>query len=152
MDGKSLRNIFGESVFIIPDYQRGYSWQTQQLDDLWGDIESLSDAKKHYTGTITIRKSDKDYAPYTSYEVVDGQQRLTTLFILISQIIFISNKKEALSISGEKLELLRHKFIKPDIDGKNFLFLQNSSEEKDKFFQALISNKLTTKLRNNANS
>lgn len=152
MDGKSLRNIFGESVFIIPDYQRGYSWQTQQLDDLWSDIECLSNAKKHYTGTITIKKSDKDHTPYASYEVVDGQQRLTTLFILISQIIFISDKKETSSISGEKLDLLRHKFIKPDIDGRNFLFLQNSSEEKDRFFQNLIAKKLTVRSKNKANS
>lgn len=151
MDGKSLRNIFGESVFIIPDYQRGYSWQTQQLDDLWGDIECLSNTKKHYTGTITIKKSDSDHTPYTSYEVVDGQQRLTTLFILISQIISISKKKDLLSISGEKLSLLHHKFIKPNLDGNGFLFLQNSSEEKNRFFQNLIEEKLTQQSKTNAN-
>lgn len=39
-------------IFRIPDYQRGYAWQKQQLNDFWEDLINLNSSRKHYTGLI----------------------------------------------------------------------------------------------------
>ena len=80
----SLEAVFNGRIFRIPDYQRGYSWETGQLSDLWSDIELLDEGKDHYTGVLSVIAPDKK-TPKT-LNVVDGQQRLTTLVILIKSI------------------------------------------------------------------
>ena len=97
---ESLDEIFNKRLFRIPDYQRGYSWEKDQLEDFWDDLERLEDGKDHYTGLLTLKKlSDKQKTAEvltaddmwktekgSNFEVcyvVDGQQRLTTAIILI---------------------------------------------------------------------
>ena len=82
---KSLSEIFTDTVnFVIPDYQRGYAWGQRQLDDLWEDLENLSETRNHYTGMFTFFKDDKND---NVYNIVDGQQRMTTLIILINELL-----------------------------------------------------------------
>jgi len=77
----SVKEIFETYKFQVPDYQRGYSWNKEQRDDLLKDIQLISDKDyMHFTGTIVASKNTDNY-----FEVVDGQQRLTTIYILISQ-------------------------------------------------------------------
>lgn len=66
--------------FYIPDYQRGYAWGERQLTDFWDDL--LSPTKKHYTGAITVEEVQDNFSGH--YDVVDGQQRLTTIAVLFS--------------------------------------------------------------------
>ncbi len=88
----TLKQVFaeGKRSFIIPDYQRGYSWEEDQRKDLLKDIEyGMSGNYSHYTGTLVAVKKDsedKDSDPLEKFEIVDGQQRLTTLIILLSCI------------------------------------------------------------------
>jgi hypothetical protein len=97
---KSLSKIFSETIFRIPDYQRGYSWGTKQLKDFWNDIEQLPIGQSHYTGVLTLepvkpenysRWDDDiwiiDAKRYTPIYVVDGQQRLTTAIILLQALL-----------------------------------------------------------------
>lgn len=88
---QSLAKIFSDDyVFTIPGYQRPYAWGKDQaqelLDDLLGALEAapvqLSEAPPYFLGSIVLIKAD------TSAEatVVDGQQRLTTLTLLLSAI------------------------------------------------------------------
>jgi len=80
----NLIELFQENLFVIPDYQRGYSWGIEQLDDLVKDITNIAGQdNKHYTGTIVASLSKTNPA---RYEIVDGQQRLTTLVILLNEI------------------------------------------------------------------
>ena len=81
---KSLSQIFTDTVrFVVPDYQRGYSWGTKQLDDLWEDLNNLSETRNHYTGMFTFCKDGSS----GMYQIVDGQQRMTTLIILINELL-----------------------------------------------------------------
>lgn len=89
----TLKNIFndGSRIFRIPDYQRGYSWETEQRNDLIKDIEYVINSGykyRHYTGTIvaSVNKKMTNKFGMDTYDIVDGQQRLTTLVILISVI------------------------------------------------------------------
>lgn len=93
---KSLSKIFTETIFRIPDYQRGYAWEERQLLDFWNDLEQLPKDKKHYTGVLTVEPVPEEI--YSKWEddiwlinskkyeplyIVDGQQRLTTIIILL---------------------------------------------------------------------
>jgi len=66
------------ALFRIPDYQRGYAWQERQWEEFWNDLVETRD--RHYTGAITVEKVKEANV----LEVVDGQQRLTTIALLFS--------------------------------------------------------------------
>lgn len=97
---KSLSKIFTQTIFRIPDYQRGYAWSEKQLKEFWNDIEQLPEGKGHYTGVLTLEPTEREQyskweddqwiiesKSYTPLYVVDGQQRLTTSIILINCIL-----------------------------------------------------------------
>jgi hypothetical protein len=95
-----IGKIFGkEFVFRIPLYQRPYAWQREQaeelLDDLLGFLgsgtESIDDLTPYFLGSIVVIK--EDHKP--DAEVVDGQQRLTTLTILLSAIRSLLTAEDA---------------------------------------------------------
>ena len=78
MDIRTLPEVF-KDYYVIPSYQRGYAWEKKQLEDFWNDLESTSSKKKHFFGTFFLEQKGKNL-----YDVVDGQQRLTTLAIFLS--------------------------------------------------------------------
>ncbi|MDD2133208.1 DUF262 domain-containing protein [Pseudomonas kurunegalensis] len=81
----TLPSIFSDRFFTIPDYQRGYAWDKKQVDELLKDIDHLmldGAALRHYTGTLVL--SRPTHASDIAFNVVDGQQRLTTLAIFLS--------------------------------------------------------------------
>jgi hypothetical protein len=81
----TLSQIFnGSNCFTIPDYQRAYSWGTEQRQDLIGDIENILETKNHihYTGTIVATELFSN--SINAFNVVDGQQRITSLIILLA--------------------------------------------------------------------
>ena len=90
---KTLRELFSTTYFRVPGFQRGYAWTVRQLDELWSDLDSLPDDARHYMGTLIVERgfkraeSDKWVEDGTFVGVVDGQQRLTTLSILLFVLI-----------------------------------------------------------------
>ena len=98
-----LAQVFATKAFRIPDYQRGYAWGERQWNDLWEDIWDITEDsvskeyQPHFTGTITLKEISKDTIPSEElwfrergnnfYDVVDGQQRLTTLEIMLFELI-----------------------------------------------------------------
>ncbi len=97
---RSLNTLFEKKLFRIPDYQRGYAWQEEQLRDFWEDLINVSDDRSHYTGVLTlkevspseIRENTNEYwlvddHAYRLYHIVDGQQRLTTVVIFLQAFI-----------------------------------------------------------------
>lgn len=99
---RSLNNIFKDSIFRIPDYQRGYAWSTEQLKDFWEDVLNLNEERYHYTGVLSLKEVDKtvwknwseerwliDEREHIPYHIVDGQQRLTTFVIFMQCLIEI---------------------------------------------------------------
>lgn len=76
---KADSNIFDtEAEYVIPLYQRAYAWEDKQIAQLIDDINDVKKKAKYYIGTLIVSKNDNEY------EVVDGQQRLTTLFLLLN--------------------------------------------------------------------
>ena len=79
-----------DRLFEIPIYQRGYAWEEENLRDLWDDLDYLGD-RDHYFGTILLKKANKKtragLRTFDHFEVIDGQQRLTTTLILLRELI-----------------------------------------------------------------
>lgn len=97
---RSLDSLFKEKLFRIPDYQRGYAWQIEQLKAFWEDLINLSPSRSHYTGVLTLKQipaaeveeDDKEYwlvddHSYKLYHIVDGQQRLTTFVVFLQAFV-----------------------------------------------------------------
>lgn len=86
----TLQELFSGRRFCVPDYQRGYAWGETQVKALLDDLKILTlNGPMHYTGTLVLVKSkEQPYSPdYTCFDIVDGQQRLTTLVILLSVLL-----------------------------------------------------------------
>ena len=97
---QSLDSLFKEKLFRIPDYQRGYAWQRDQLKAFWEDLVNLPNDRTHYTGVLTLKEVSSteitkdaneywlvDDHSYKLHHIVDGQQRLTTFVIFIQALL-----------------------------------------------------------------
>ena len=92
----TLRDLLAEQhVFRIPDYQRGYAWHNEFIV-LWQDILRLyrTGNRKHYTGMLALEEITSDSIKEaeaipgtTAFYVVDGQQRITSLVIILNSLI-----------------------------------------------------------------
>lgn len=69
---------------VVPSYQRNYSWTEDQIEALWKDItEALEEGRPEYfLGAVVFKQVEADH----QYEVIDGQQRLTTILMLLAGI------------------------------------------------------------------
>ena len=82
-----LKLLNGVKQFILPIYQRRYSWKTQDCQDLWDDIVRIGENKdlpSHFFGSIVYREEETDSVE--QFFVIDGQQRLATCLLLLSAL------------------------------------------------------------------
>lgn len=90
VDQKTIFDLFSDKKadFLIPDYQRPYAWDEEQCRTLWDDIflfsfpdnnyEDFNENEEYFLGSIVTYKNEKGKS-----EVIDGQQRLTTLMLIL---------------------------------------------------------------------
>lgn len=121
----SLYELFNNTVFRIPDYQRGFAWTESEISAFWNDIINFDISSSYYMGVITTDKIDcKDYddvlpndswivnlGGYTPLYVVDGQQRLTCIIILISAIVKNMNKNNRKVINIYSIDDIKKTFL-----------------------------------------
>jgi len=80
----NLQNIFTRSNrFTVPDYQRLYSWKESQWSEFWADLTTLDEEDTHFLGSIVVIQHQKSYDELNELELVDGQQRITTISLLL---------------------------------------------------------------------
>ncbi|MCR5803205.1 MAG: DUF262 domain-containing HNH endonuclease family protein [Clostridia bacterium] len=85
----NVSEIFKGVEYIVPIYQRNYAWETCEIEQLLDDI---NDSRyKYYLGSLIVNQQSTSI-----FEVIDGQQRLTTLFLLLSFLNFESVGKNSL--------------------------------------------------------
>ena len=73
----TIKEVLSNDTYIIPIYQRNYEWEQPQIERLIRDINSIGENERYYLGTlVTFKRNDG------SYELVDGQQRHTTLNLI----------------------------------------------------------------------
>lgn len=84
--------------YEVPIYQRDYSWDKEDWEDLWNDIEEIPNDKQHYMGYLVLQTiSDADQ----SFMIIDGPQRITTLSLLSLAVIFILKEWSESGIESE---------------------------------------------------
>ncbi|RVY37025.1 DUF262 domain-containing protein [Helicobacter pylori] len=127
MELLNLDGVVEKGVFEIPSYQRGYAWQDRQLKDFWNDLEHVSKLgdKFHYMHSLTLRESENEFESST-FEIIDGQQRLATSLILLGLLAKITQNKDP-KYSLINLEpILSYKYY-----GLSEAFRAITEEEKD---------------------
>lgn len=139
----SLNGLFFSRIFRVPNYQRGYSWERRQIAEFLEDLELLGPGRHHYTGTVILHdthsvshENDAEGNNYLPVDIVDGQQRITTILLLLDGIrrslASLSDRAKTLSRGIEK------KFIATqDVSGQP-LFMLSLNEDTDHFFKASI--------------
>ncbi len=77
----------GEKQYVIPLFQRHYSWKKDQWKTLWDDFIELyegNDERDHFLGAIVTMPIDMQPHGISKYLLIDGQQRIITLFIILA--------------------------------------------------------------------
>jgi len=107
-----LELVGNGKIYRVPPYQRDYSWEEEQWEDLWNDIVELRENSedRHYMGALVVEgRSDREFL------IIDGQQRLATLSLLALAAIC---RLKRLSVEGveqdanhERAAGLRARFI-----------------------------------------
>lgn len=140
---KSLSEVFtGDKFFSIPYYQRAYAWGDKQLKDFFEDFNTKY-ADNYYYGTVLLHElKEKKKDRYEYFDIVDGQQRLTTLIIFVSCII---KRMEELGYPVEECDDLRRKFI-CTINGNYILKIQ--SEDNDFFYTYILGDSKEPQIHN----
>lgn len=145
---KTVSDLLGMK-FFIPSYQRGYRWSEQQVKDLLDDVnefepQELPDSKEktwYCLQPLVVRKMDKD----DWYEVIDGQQRLTTIFIILNLLA-----KQQLSLKYQTRpnseEFLANTAIKEDDSNIDYFYMSKAKKEIGKWKGD--ANSLINKLKN----
>ena len=124
-----LQNLFAERVFRIPHYQRFYSWRYRLRQDLFSDplkLAAQGEDQHHFMATLVCYKTPETKSvgahQYRVYDIVDGQQRLTTLIILLKCI------EQVLPAESEDRKNLAKILVKRD--GHLILLQTNNANER----------------------
>ena len=131
----TLSKLLDGRLFRIPEYQRAYSWTSRERQDLFGDIEKVyakgQDAGHFMAAVVCLRREKQTLGTdeFHVLEVVDGQQRLTTLIILLNAIKLVLNRKNKAEakLARELTELL----VK--VEGDELLLLQTNHDSSHYF-------------------
>ncbi|MBK9794669.1 MAG: DUF262 domain-containing protein [Sphingobacteriales bacterium] len=133
---KPLTEVLANKLFRIPEYQRHYSWQKKQREELFEDIKKLKQIRSrfpdriHFMATVVCHKTRETQAVgstlHSIFEVVDGQQRITTLVILLKAIskLLRSNGSTESNREADELDRLLVKG-----DGR-LIILQNNHDNR----------------------
>lgn len=128
MSTTKIENFFTGKTLQIPGYQREYAWKERNVNDLFGDVEeALEVGGGHYLGTFILSQKN----PGAPVQVVDGQQRLTTLTMVLDALI---DAVEDSNIKSHYYSI----FINHPMTGPKFMVLG----ENEVFFRDLLSMKL----------
>lgn len=150
IDQQTIKQLFEDKKadFLIPDYQRPYAWGETECQTLWDDVFTFAfpdndkdkfdkDNDEYFLGPIVTFKNEDG-----KLEVIDGQQRLTTLMLLIRAFYtrFI-NMKDDNSISTktmiEKCIWKTDEFGNPDMNKLKIDSEVSTDEDKDEFLKIL---------------
>ena len=171
-DESSLFDLFNKGKkFNVPDYQRKYAWTKNQLDQLWDDfkkthencydanmnLKAINEQRPHFLGAIVLTILENE-----NYEIIDGQQRLTTICIFVKAILEVV---ERIDDKQEQYNIMRmaEPFLQSNIPGmpfdskitlddtideffREYILLTKDKKEKDEYLSSKIIRKNSSKM------
>lgn len=140
----SIANLLGTAneQYVIPPYQRRYSWREPQIADLYDDINLVEGSDTHLLGSI-VCLTGFHRAGINRLELVDGQQRITTLLILMECIRERMKRERETSVVNDLERLLSSRSVDGDLAPKLLLESLDADE-----FRRLAANRLEGSFRN----
>ena len=105
---KAIKDMFNtRTIFNIPEYQRAYAWEEEQLEDFVEDLENQRLNRDYFFGTILFQEQppDEEDEEFEIIDIVDGQQRITTIIIFMKLLLAQRKKK------GKDVAMLEDTYI-----------------------------------------
>ena len=116
---KNFFDLFGkDTIYEIPLFQRSYKWTwLKQVEGVTNDFDSLikEEISLHFFGAIMIQRIETNPGDSQRFEVIDGQQRMTTIFIFIIAVIFHMRYYDL----DESVKLFKRFLVDDDKDTEN---------------------------------
>jgi uncharacterized protein with ParB-like and HNH nuclease domain len=144
--------IEGTKQYLIPLFQRTYSWQKKEWETLWGDLKDLCEMdnpREHFIGSIVTASAVSVPEGVTKFLLIDGQQRLTTIFIILTLLRdkFIEADRNELAeeinntllVNPYKKGIDRYKILPTQVDRTTFKKLidrQGIEDDENQIVQA----------------
>ena len=133
-DSKVSKFIGGnEGVFIIPPFQRNYTWSKEQCNELFEDIiNAINKNKSHYIGNIVYYIGRNNTASFSEYILIDGQQRITSILLLLCAL------KNQLSEEDYDKKIIEKKYLLNEYDAEKLRVKLKQTDNDDEIFEKLI--------------
>jgi uncharacterized protein with ParB-like and HNH nuclease domain len=127
----TLNEVLHDRLFRVPPYQRGYSWTSKERGDLFQGLRNLRDLRRdeHFMATLVFRDRGQHVTiggadRLRIYDVVDGQQRLTSLVVLVKAV----EKNLTKNAQGKRAEKLNAILVK---EKKDLILLQTNHDARE---------------------
>lgn len=146
MAQENVAKVFGRDKFSIPQYQRDYAWKRQNFVDLWEDLEEAiesKDSQGHFLGTIVVAPNKQNLQ---KFDIIDGQQRTTTIFMLLYALVSKCENKENLKT---KFLLDESGELKLEVAPQNQQFFKKLLEQAEKGQNVKLQDKADTQGKQN---
>lgn len=145
-----IGSFFQENSFLVPMYQRNYSWTNDEITDFWNDLNDIINESRsnHFFGQVVTFKNSDDIQ-----EIIDGQQRITTSALFLAALRDIANnmykeKQDVLSEdAGDDLRDIRRtvkKYLRGENGNRAALIVEQGNTPGDATLIQDVFNKLTT--------
>lgn len=130
--------IEGAKQYLVPLFQRPYSWEKSQWEALWSDVVELcavDEPRPHFMGSIVTMPTTSVPEGVSKYLLIDGQQRLTTVFILLSAL-----RDRAKELEEElAIEIDNTLLVNPYKKGLDYYKLQPTQSDREAFHHIIHS-------------
>ena len=147
-DTNVLKFIEGlNKVFIIPPFQRNYSWTSKQCQVLFNDIiKTIQKGKNHYIGNIVYYDGKGSNSTYSENILIDGQQRIMTILILICALRDMMDKSD----ESSTISLINKQYLKnEDADEEQFRVRLKQTAYDNDVYKSIVEENIMTETDNN---
>lgn len=137
-----LKFIQNATNFIVPIYQRTYSWTDKQCDQLWKDVirAGQSDSKSlHFVGSVVYIQDGIAGVMNSAWQVIDGQQRLTTVTLLLEALSQVVGDSEI--IEGFSKTKIRNRYLTNPDESADKAFKLSLTETDNLTLRAILTGK-----------
>ena len=141
--------IEGTKQYVVPLFQRPYSWKKSEWQMLWDDLLDLCELetpRTHFMGSIVTMPTNSIPEGVSKYLLIDGQQRLTTIFILLCALRNHARQIEDKRLSAKIDAILTNLHE----DGMDYFKLQPTQVDRDVFHQLIQDNESNEVIENNS--
>lgn len=155
---KNILSIFSDLWFLIPEYQRSYVWNNDNieelLDDLWYAFEHKPKSE-YFLGSLVLKKTEEE--SFDEFEVLDGQQRLTTFFIIMAVMRDLTENVDLKEACQERIYQKANRFkgiperirivykIRDNVETfiKEYILEEGGTKKTDHFFEEIDSKNIS---------